>query len=41
VAAFCRNCANQIRVIGAIDFDDLTGYINDPRVFGASFRARF
>lgn len=40
-AVFCRNCANQIRVIGAIDFDNLTGYINDPRVFGAQFAARF
>jgi iron complex outermembrane receptor protein len=41
VAAFCRNCANQIRVIGAIDFDDALGYINDPRIFGAQFRAKF
>ncbi len=41
VAAFCRNCANQIRAIGGIDFDNLTGFINDPRIFGAQFRARF
>jgi iron complex outermembrane receptor protein len=41
VAAFCRNCANQIRVIGAIDFADALGYINDPRIFGAQFRAKF
>jgi iron complex outermembrane recepter protein len=41
VAAFCRNCANQIRIIGAIDFDDATGFINDPRIFGAQFRAKF
>ena len=41
VAALCRNCANQIRTIGAIDFDNLTGYINDPRVFAAEFRAKF
>jgi iron complex outermembrane receptor protein len=41
VAAFCRNCANQIRVIGAIDFENTTGFINDPRIFGAQFRARF
>ena len=40
VAALCRNCANQIRTIGAIDFDNLTGYINDPRVFAAEFRAK-
>jgi iron complex outermembrane recepter protein len=40
-AAFCRNCTNQIRVIGGIDFDNLTGFINDPRVFGAQFRMKF
>ena len=41
VAAFCRNCANQIRAIGGIDFADATGFINDPRIFGAQFRAKF
>jgi iron complex outermembrane receptor protein len=41
VAAFCRNCANQIRVIGGIDFADTLGFINDPRIFGAQFRAKF
>jgi iron complex outermembrane recepter protein len=41
VAAFCRNCANQIRVIGGIDFADALGFINDPRIFGAQFRAKF
>jgi iron complex outermembrane receptor protein len=41
VNAFCRNCANQIRVIGGIDFADALGFINDPRIFGAQFRARF
>jgi iron complex outermembrane receptor protein len=41
MAAFCRNCANQIRVIGGIDFDNLSGFINDPRVFGGQIQARF
>jgi iron complex outermembrane receptor protein len=41
VAAFCRNCTNQIRAVGGIDFDNLTGYINDPRIVGGQFRARF
>jgi iron complex outermembrane receptor protein len=41
VAAFCRNCANQVRVIGGIDFADALGFINDPRIFGAQFRAKF
>jgi iron complex outermembrane receptor protein len=41
VAAFCRNCANQIRIIGGIDFENTTGYINDPRIFGAQLRVKF
>jgi iron complex outermembrane recepter protein len=41
VAAFCRNCTNQIRVVGGIDFDNLTGFINDPRIIGGQVRVKF
>ncbi|MCC4602454.1 TonB-dependent receptor [Xanthomonas campestris pv. badrii] len=41
LSVFCRNCTNQIRVTGAIDFNNLTGFINDPRIVGAQFRANF
>jgi len=40
-AAFVRNVTNQIRVVGGIDFNNLTGFINEPRTFGASFKANF
>jgi iron complex outermembrane receptor protein len=40
-AGFVRNLANQIRVVGGIDFNNLTGFINEPRTFGASFKATF
>ncbi|MDQ1134260.1 outer membrane receptor protein involved in Fe transport [Pseudoxanthomonas winnipegensis] len=40
-SVFCRNCTNQIRATGAIDFDNLTGFVNDPRIIGAQFRAGF
>jgi iron complex outermembrane receptor protein len=40
-AAFVRNIANQIRAVGGIDFNNLTGFINEPRTFGAQFRATF
>jgi iron complex outermembrane recepter protein len=40
-AVFCRNCTNQVRNIYAIDFDNLTGVINDKRIIGAQFRAKF
>jgi iron complex outermembrane recepter protein len=40
-AAFVRNLTNQTRIVGGIDFNNLTGFINEPRTFGASFRASF
>ncbi len=40
-AVFGRNITNQIRIVGGIDFDNLTGFINEPRTFGAQFRAMF
>jgi iron complex outermembrane receptor protein len=41
VAAFGRNITNKIVAVGAIDFNNLTGFINDPRTFGVQFRAQF
>ena len=41
VAAFVRNLTNEIRVTGAIDFNNLTGFINDPRTFGVQFKSTF
>ena len=41
VAAFGRNITNQIRVVGGIDFNNLTGFINEPRTFGVQFKALF
>ena len=41
VAGFIRNLTNQIRVTGGIDFDNLTGFINDPRTMGVQFKATF
>ncbi len=40
-ALFGRNITNQVRVTGGIDFNNLTGFINEPRMFGAQFRATF
>ena len=41
VAAFGRNITNQIRVVGGIDFNNLTGFINEPRTWGLQFKALF
>lgn len=40
-AAFVRNMTNQVRVVGGIDFNNLTGFINDPRTYGVQFKASF
>lgn len=40
-AVFVRNITNQIRVTGAIDFNNRTGFINDPRTYGVQFKALF
>ena len=40
-AAFVRNITNQIRVVGGIDFNNLTGFINEPRTFGVQIKANF
>jgi iron complex outermembrane receptor protein len=41
VAAFCRNCTNQIRAIGGINFENATGMINDPRIVGGQISVKF
>jgi iron complex outermembrane receptor protein len=41
LAAFGRNITDQRRAVGAIDFDNLTGFLNEPRIFGVQFIARY
>jgi iron complex outermembrane recepter protein len=41
LAAFGRNITNQVRVVGGIDFNNLTGFVNEPRTWGLNFRAMF
>jgi len=41
LAAYVRNLTNKVVVTGAIDFNNLTGFINDPRTFGVQFKALF
>lgn len=41
VAVFGRNITNQTRITGGIDFNNLTGFINEPRTWGAQFKALF
>jgi iron complex outermembrane receptor protein len=41
VAAFGRNITDSRRITGAIDFNNLTGFINEPRTWGAQFKGNF
>lgn len=41
LALFGRNITDQTRIVGAIDFNNLTGFINEPRTWGVEFKARF
>ena len=40
-AIFGRNITNQIRIVGGIDFNNLTGFINEPRTWGVQFKTSF
>ncbi len=41
VALYGRNITDREELVGAIDFNNLTGFINEPRVWGLEFTARF
>jgi iron complex outermembrane receptor protein len=41
VALFARNLTDEVNVRGGIDFNNLTGFTNDPRIVGVEFLARF
>ncbi len=41
LAAYGRNITNQIRAVSGIDFNNLLGMINEPRTWGAQFKASF
>ncbi|WP_020401226.1 TonB-dependent receptor [Kordiimonas gwangyangensis] len=41
LAFFGRNITDEKNVKGVIDFNNLTGFVNEPRVFGLAFRADF
>jgi outer membrane receptor protein involved in Fe transport len=41
VALFGRNVTDEQNVKGGIDFNNLTGFDNEPRIIGLTFRAHF
>ncbi|MGI5310222.1 hypothetical protein [Rheinheimera sp. WS51] len=41
VGVFGRNITDQDNLKGAIDFSNLTGFVNEPRSFGVDFKISF
>jgi iron complex outermembrane receptor protein len=40
-ALFGRNITDEVVAVGAIDFNNRTGFLNEPRIFGVQFKASF
>jgi iron complex outermembrane receptor protein len=40
-ALFGRNITDEEVAVGAIDFNNLTGFLNEPQIFGVQFKAKF
>jgi len=40
-ALFGRNITDEVVAVGGIDFDNLTGFLNEPRIWGMQFKAKF
>ncbi|MGE0030592.1 MAG: TonB-dependent receptor [Steroidobacteraceae bacterium] len=40
-AVFGRNLTDEIEAVGAIDFNNLTGFVNEPRRIGVEFTTKF
>lgn len=41
VALFGRNVTNRVTIVGGIDFDNLTGFVNEPRTWGLEYSHKF
>ena len=41
VAAFVRNITDDNSAVGGIDFNNLTGFVNEPRIWGVEFGVKF
>jgi iron complex outermembrane receptor protein len=41
LSAFARNITDEENLKGGIDFNNLTGFVNEPRIFGLNFRLNF
>jgi iron complex outermembrane recepter protein len=41
LALYGRNITNRVQLVGAINFNNLTGIVNEPRAYGVQFKTTF
>ncbi len=41
VAAFARNITDEDNVLGVVDFNNNTAFVNEPRIIGVSFGVNY
>jgi iron complex outermembrane recepter protein len=41
IAGFVRNLTNDVSAVGGIDFNNLTGFVNEPRIWGVEASYKF
>ena len=41
IAGFVRNITDDVSAVGGIDFNNLTGFVNEPRTFGVEVGVKF
>ncbi|WP_338770958.1 TonB-dependent receptor [Massilia sp. METH4] len=41
LALYGRNITDEVQSVGAIDFNNMTGILNEPRTYGVQFRVNF
>ncbi len=41
IAGFVRNITNDVSAVGGIDFNNATGFVNEPRIWGAEVSVKF
>jgi iron complex outermembrane receptor protein len=39
LALFVRNLRNKVVLVNAIDFNNMTGVVSEPRIYGLQFKA--
>jgi iron complex outermembrane receptor protein len=41
IALYGRNITDEVALVGGIDFNNLTGFVNEPRIIGLEYKGEF